>query len=99
VDGGYLLATDLADYLVRKGLPFRQAHAIVGKLVCCAAERKQDLKRLPLEEYRRFSDLFAKDVLDIAAGSSVAARSVAGGTSPEQVQCQVARAREAIGDV
>ena len=99
VDGGYLLATDLADYLVRKGLPFRQAHAIVGRLVSYAAERKQDLKRLPLDEYRRFSDLFAKDVLDIAARSSVAARSVAGGTSPEQVRCQVARAREAIGDV
>jgi argininosuccinate lyase len=99
VDGGYLLATDLADYLVIKGLPFRQAHAIVGRLVSYAAERKQDLKRLPLDEYRRFSDLFAKDVLDIAARSSVAARSVAGGTSPEQVRCQVARAREAIGDV
>jgi argininosuccinate lyase len=99
VDGGYLLATDLADYLVRKGLPFRQAHAIVGKLVSCAAERKQDLKHVPLEEYRRFSDLFAKDVLDIAAKTSVAARGVAGGTAPEQVQYQVARAREAIGDV
>jgi argininosuccinate lyase len=98
-DGGYLLATDLADYLVRKGLPFRQAHAIVGKLVSYAAERKQDLKHVTLEEYRRFSDLFAKDVLDVAAGASVAARSVAGGTSPEQVQYQVARAREAIGDV
>jgi argininosuccinate lyase len=99
VDGGYLLATDLADYLVMKGLPFRQAHAIVGKLVSYAAERRQDLKHLPLEEYRRFSDLFAKDVLDIAAEDSVAARSVAGGTSPEQVRSQLARARDAIGDV
>ena len=99
VDGGYLLATDLADYLVTKGLPFRQAHAVVGKLVSYAAERRQDLKHLPLEEYRRFSELFAKDVLDIAAGASVAARSVPGGTAPDQVRSQVARAREAIGDV
>ncbi|OGO07338.1 MAG: argininosuccinate lyase [Chloroflexi bacterium RBG_13_60_13] len=99
VDGGYLLATDLADYLVMKGLPFRQAHAIVGKLVSCAAGNGQDLSRLHLEDYRRFSDLFTVDVLDITAKASVAARSVLGGTAPEQVQAQMARAREAVRDV
>jgi argininosuccinate lyase len=98
VEGGYLLATDVADYLVTKGLPFRQAHAVVGKLVAYAVETKRGLSQLDLEEYRRFSDLFEADVLQITAGASVSARSVLGGTAPEQVRAQVVRAREAIRD-
>jgi argininosuccinate lyase len=97
-ESGYLLATDVADYLVTKGLPFRQAHAVVGKLVAYAVERKRGLSQLDLEEYRRFSDLFEADVLQITAGASVSARSVLGGTAPEQVRAQVVRAREAIRD-
>ncbi len=97
--GGYLLATDLADYLVRKGLPFRQAHATVGKLVSYAAEEKKDLSQLNLAEYRRFSDLFATDVLDITVDASVAARKVLGGTAPEQVEAQLARARDVVRGV
>ncbi|MBM4444104.1 MAG: argininosuccinate lyase [Chloroflexi bacterium] len=97
-EGGYLLATDVADYLVRKGLPFRQAHSVVGRLVAYAAEKKRALSHLGLEEYRRFSDLFEADVLQMTAGASVAARSVPGGTAPDQVRAQVARARRAVND-
>ncbi len=99
-EGGYLLATDMADYLVtKKGLPFREAHSIVGRLVAYAVEKKLALGDLDLEEYRRFSDLFDADVFQITAMASVAARSVPGGTAPEQVRAQMARARKAVSDV
>jgi argininosuccinate lyase len=94
--GGYLLATDLADYLVKRGVPFRQAHAIVGKLVSYAIDRNKDLGQLDIIEYQQFSDLFARDVLDITVEASVAARNVIGGTAPGQVQAQLARARSVI---
>jgi argininosuccinate lyase len=96
VAGGYLLATDLADYLVKRGVPFRQAHAIVGKLVSYAIDRNKDLGQLDIIEYQQFSDLFARDVLDITVEASIAARNVIGGTAPGQVQAQLARARSVI---
>ncbi|OGO02553.1 MAG: argininosuccinate lyase [Chloroflexi bacterium RBG_13_53_26] len=94
--GGYSLATDLADYLVKRGVPFRQAHAIVGKLVSYAIDGNKDLGQLDIREYQQFSDLFAKDVLDITVEASVAARNVIGGTAPGQVQAQLDRARSVI---
>ena len=94
--GGYLLATDLADYLVKRGVPFRQAHAIVGKLVSYALDGNKDLGQLDIREYQQFSDLFARDVLDITVEASVTARDVIGGTAPQQVQAQLARARSVI---
>jgi argininosuccinate lyase len=90
---GYILATDVADYLVKKGLPFRQAHSVVAKLVSYAVEKGKELHQLDLGEYRQFSPLFDAGVLDVTVASSIKARNVVGGTAPEQVETQLARAR------
>ncbi len=93
----YSLATDLADYLVRKGLPFREAHTVVGKLVRHAEEQETpDLAQLPLEELRRFSPLFAEDARAIDVMSSINSRDVAGGTAPKQVAQMLKTWRERI---
>ncbi len=94
---GYILATDVADYLVKKGLPFRRAHEIVGKLVSYAVGKGKELHQLELGEYRQFSPLFDAAVLDISVDSSIAARNVIGGTAPGQVEAQLARARGLVG--
>lgn len=95
--GSYLLATDMADYLVRKGLPFRQAHSVVGEVVQYAIGKSRSFQELTLDEYRRFSPLFAEDVYDITMETSVAARNAVGGTAPEQVAAALARARKLVG--
>ena len=90
----YSTATDLADYLVKKGLPFRQAHEVVGGVVRHAIETKRALDALSLEELKRFSPLFAADVFQaISVEASLRARSVAGGTSPEAVRRALAEAK------
>ena len=76
-----LLATDIADYLVDKGMPFREAHGVVARLSQHAVERNVQFQDIPLAEYRRFSPLFDADVFAISADSSVAARDVPGGTA------------------
>jgi argininosuccinate lyase len=96
---GYILATDLADYLVRKGEAFRSAHEIVGKLVSYAAQRNLPLKKLSLTEYRSFSLCFTEDVYAISLDSSVRARNTRGGTSPQQVSRALRAARKIIGGV
>ena len=95
--GSYILATDLTDYLVRKGLPFRQAYNVVGKLVQYAISKSKGFQELSLDEYHSLSPLFAEDVYDITVETSVAARSAIGGTAPEQVIAALARARKLIG--
>lgn len=95
--GSYILATDLTDYLVRKGLPFRQAHNVVGKLVQYAISKSRSFQELTLDEYRSFLPLFAEDVYDITVETSVVARSAIGGTAPEQVVAALVRARKLIG--
>jgi len=90
---GYILATDVADYLVKKGLPFRQAHSVVAKLVSYAVEKGKELNQLDLGEYRQFSPLFDAGVLDVSVVSSIKARNAVGGTAPEQVDAQLARAK------
>jgi argininosuccinate lyase len=92
----YMLATDLADYLVQKGLPFRGAHAVVAKLSEYAMSKGKNFRELGRKEYRRFSPLFGGDVYKITLESSVAARNVAGGTSPQQVEKALRRARRLI---
>ena len=89
----YSLATDLADYLVRKGLPFREAHEAVGRLVRHAEERGMELDRLSLADLRRFSPLFAADALGMDVHASVRARDVPGGTAPRRVSAALRRAR------
>ena len=92
----YTLATDLADYLVKKGIPFRQAHTIVGKLVRYAIENKKALPELDIKEYKTFSPKFEEDVKSITVESSLAARDVPGGTAPEQVRMALAAARRTL---
>ena len=88
-----LLATDLADYLVGKGVPFREAHAAVSKLCEIAAERGVALTALPLEEMRALRPEFDADALLITAESSAAARDVPGGAAPARVREALAQAR------
>lgn len=99
MSGSYLLATDVADYLVRKGLPFRQAHKIVGELVQYAIGKSKSFGELSLDEYCSFSPLFADDVYGITVDTSVAARNVIGGTAPEQVLASLSRARKLVGKI
>ena len=96
VSGGQMLATDLADYLVNKGVPFREAHGVVARLCQYATEQGKGFDQLPLEEYRRFSPQFDEEVLKITVESSVAARDVPGGTSPRQVRAALAEARKLL---
>jgi len=92
----YILATDLADYLVKKGMPFREAHGAVAKLSEYAASKGKNFGELGRKEYRKFSPLFGGDVYKITAESSVAARNVVGGTSPQQVGKALRRAKGLI---
>jgi argininosuccinate lyase len=88
---GYALATDLADYLVRKGLPFRDAHDAVGRLVQYAEEQNKTFAQLTVDEYRRFSPLFADDVAQLGLATSLRARDGQGGTSPRRVAAAIRR--------
>ena len=91
---GFATATDLADYLVRKGIPFRDAHEIVGKAVRYGIEHGKDLSEFSIEELKGFSAEIDKDVMDVLTlEGSVAARNHIGGTAPEQVRSAVQRAR------
>jgi len=93
----FATATDLADYLVRQGLPFREGHEIVGKVVRYALERGVTLEQLSLDDLRRFSDRFAADVHQaLTVEASLRARAVTGGTAPEAVQRALAQARQFI---
>jgi argininosuccinate lyase len=95
---GFATATDLADYLVRKGLPFRDAHEVVGKAVAHGVATGTDLSEMDLDELRVFSDMIAEDVFSVLTlEGSVAARNHVGGTAPEQVRKAVAEARERMG--
>jgi argininosuccinate lyase len=92
----YVLATDLADYLVKKGLPFREAHGLVAELTKYASERGKDLNELSLKEYQQFSPLFDEDVYGITLEASINARNVFGGTAAEQVAAALARAKKLL---
>ncbi len=93
---GYLLATDVADYLVKKGLSFRTAHEATGKLVSYAIQKGKSLKELTLKEYQKFSPVFDKDVYEITLESSLTARDVIGGTGYQQVAKQITAAKRKL---
>lgn len=96
---GFSTATDLADYLVRKGVPFRDAHEIVGKAVRHGVESERDLAEMSLDELRGFSSDIDADVYEVLTLSgSVAARDHVGGTAPSQVYASIARARAQLND-
>jgi argininosuccinate lyase len=92
-----LLATDLADLLVRRGVPFREAHQIVRRVVEFAHSEKRGLRALSLEEYKSFCELFDEEVKSLSPSASVSLRDEVGGTSPGQVEYQLKRAREHLG--
>jgi argininosuccinate lyase len=94
---GFATATDLADYLVRKGMPFRDAHEVVGKSVAAGIASDKDLSEMSLAELQVFSDLITDDVFDVLTlEGSVQARNHIGGTAPTQVMAAAQRARETI---
>jgi argininosuccinate lyase len=94
---GYILATDLADYLVRKGAAFRTAHDIVARLVSYAVEKGKSLGELKPAEYKKFSELFGDDMSSVTVKSSLEARDNPGGTAPEQVAKAIKQAKKLIG--
>ena len=90
-NGGFISATDCADYLAKKGLPFREAYGIVGKLVGHCVATGHSLETLPLEEYQKVCPLFEQDVYDaLSLETCVNGRKVYGGPAPEAVQAQIA---------
>ena len=94
---GYSTATDLADYLVKRGIPFRDAHEIVGKSVAYGIQQGKDLSEFELAEIQQFSDVIEADVFDyLTLEGSVSARNHIGGTAPEQVRKAVALGRSEL---
>jgi argininosuccinate lyase len=98
VDKGYLVATELADYLVKKGVTFRHAHEIVGKMVSYAIGEDKELGQLTLEEMGRFASQIEKDVYDwLDPTFGIKRKEIDGGTGPEVVRRSIERAREELG--
>ncbi len=94
---GHATATDLADYLVRRGVPFRDAHEIVGKAVRLAIDTDRDLSQIDLDEYKKLSPVIGKDVYGVlTVEGSLKARDHLGGTAPSQVKAAIKRARKRI---
>lgn len=92
----FSLATDVADYLVRKGVPFRDAHQIVAALVRSAQEQGKSLADLTLEDYKKHSPHFGKDILGLTVGASISSRDVPGGTAPARVAAAMSEARQRL---
>ena len=94
---GYATATDLADYLVKKGVPFRDAHEAVALAVRFAEQRSCDLSAISLAELQKFSKLIGEDVFQVLTlEGSLASRNHIGGTAPQQVEAAIARARSSL---
>jgi len=95
---GYATATDLADYLVKKGLPFRDAHETVAHAVKAATQTGCDLSELPLATLQSFNASIEADVYEVLSlRGSLNARNTLGGTAPAQVRAQLARHRARLG--
>jgi argininosuccinate lyase len=93
----HLLATDLAEYLVKKGMAFREAHAIVGSLVADAITKGTKISAFPLTELKKGSQLFGADVAEVFdVRHSLAARGAVGGPSPDNVKTQIRSWRERL---
>ncbi len=97
ISKGFLSATDLADYLVRKGLPFREAHEIVGRMVVFAMDQGKELHELSLSEIKKFTKKIDKDVYEwLDPALTVNRRNIPGGTGPEMVNQQLAKAKKEL---
>ena len=92
----HILATDVADYLVNKGLSFREAHDVVSRVVSYAVDNNRELNELDIKEYKGFSELFEKDVMAITLQKSVEARSSQGGTATVEVKKSIEKAKGAV---
>ena len=92
----YILATDVADYLVNKGLSFREAHDVVSRVVSYAVDNNRELNELDIKEYKGFSELFEKDVMAITLQKSVEARSSQGGTATVEVKKSIEKAKGVV---
>jgi argininosuccinate lyase len=92
----FSLATDVADYLVKKGMPFREAHGVVGGLVRECEQRRCELSELPMDVYKHASELFEPDILELNVDSALAARDIPGGTAPKQVRLAAQQLRAAL---
>jgi argininosuccinate lyase len=92
-----VLATDLADYLVVKGVPFREAHGIISGLSDYASTNHKLFSEISLEEYRGFSMLFDEDVYEVSVESSISARNTVGGTSFKMVQQAIKLGYQKLG--
>ncbi len=93
--GGFTNATDVADYLVKKGLPFREAHGVVGRMVYHAVTENKNLDDFTMEEFKSFSDIIEEDIYDaISMETCVNGRSVVGGPAKETVEAAIAEARK-----
>ena len=96
--GGFMTATDIADYLVTKNMPFRQAHGVVGRIVALCQQRGVELMELSLEELQQFSDQIEADVFDVlSVEGSVNSRTSAGGTAGVRVEEALVRAEQQLG--
>ncbi len=94
VDSGYVLATEIADYLASKGLPFRQGHDIAGALVKKGVAEQRELSQFKLEEFRKESPLFEADVFDwLDVGRAVDRRDLPGGPAAKRIRAEIARSR------
>jgi argininosuccinate lyase len=97
---GFSTATDLADYLVRKGMPFREAHHVVGSAVAFALDKRIDISELTIDELKSFSEKIDDDIYSyITPEASVSSRKAKGGTAGESVKAQIDSARKFLDEV
>ena len=97
---GFINATDCADYLVKKGMPFRDAYKITGQLVALCISRSLTLETLPLDEYKQYTDIFDEDVYTaINLETCVNQRNSEGGPSPSAVKVQIEKTLEQLKKV
>ena len=95
---GFITATDIADYLTRKGMPFRQSHEVTGRIVGYAEEKGRELMNLHITEYKMFSRLFEDDLFDhITLEGSVSGRKSFGGTARQNVVRMIAQGKKETG--
>ncbi len=98
--GGYTNATDAADYLVKKGMPFRNAHSVIGQLVFYAISKQKPLDELSLDEFKQFSDVFEEDIYNaISMETCVSERNVPGAPSPSMVSTSIENAKNILNNL
>jgi argininosuccinate lyase len=95
----FSLATDAADLLAKRGVPFREAHEVVGKLVRTCADAGRDFSDLSVEEWAEVHPIFGEEWPPLTAAESVAARDIPGGTAPNRVRAALGSAMDRMGDV